>query len=130
MWVKGLEFGCGRQARLDAGRRARDLLYLSHLSRLSRFLSPDSKRHTEEALEGVVTCCLSLASLVRCAQATRLPGGLVFKAHRFLHHSTQGSQVLEKKKKASRQRGCRARLEGKASDVGFRVPGFGFRVSG
>ena len=29
----------------------------------------------------------------------RLQGGLVFKAHRLLHHSTQGLRVIEKKKK-------------------------------
>ena len=29
----------------------------------------------------------------------RLQGGLVFRAHRFLHHPTLGSRVIKKKKK-------------------------------
>ena len=46
----------------------------------------------------------------------RFRGGLVFKAHRLLYHSTLGSRVLNKKKE----------VEGS----GFRGSGFGFRVSG
>jgi len=87
----------------------------------------------------------------------RFRGGLVFKAHRLLYHSTLGLRVIKKKKKKGlglcrwvvllvRSSGCRGsgvrdlgsgfqvsgsefRVSGvRVLDCGFRVSGFGFRV--
>jgi len=50
----------------------------------------------------------------------RFRGGLVFKAHRLVYHSTLGWRVIKK-----RRRSVGFRVEG----WGFRVWGLGFRVS-
>ena len=47
----------------------------------------------------------------------RFRGGLVFEAHRLLHHSTLGLRVIKKKMK-------------EAPAFGFQLPGFVFRLSG
>jgi len=55
----------------------------------------------------------------------RFRGGLVFKAHRLLYHSTLGWRVIKKKMKAwVRVEGLEIRVQGS----GFKVSGFGFRV--
>ena len=52
-------------------------------------------------------------------------GGLVFKAHRLLYHSTLGLRVIKKKRR------CGAWVAAFGMwDFGFRVPGFRFQVSG
>ena len=52
----------------------------------------------------------------------RFRGGLVFKAHRLLYHSTLGSRVIKKKKKRREGSGWgRCRVKG----LGFRVQGLG-----
>ena len=48
---------------------------------------------------GRLTCAIFSELLIRNAE--RLRGGLVFKAHRLLYHSTLGSRVIKKKKKKS-----------------------------
>jgi hypothetical protein len=57
-------------------------------------------------------------------------GGLVFKAHELLYHSTVGPRVMKKKNTAGQRRTLRAGFGSRVSDFGFRVLGFGFRVSG
>jgi len=55
----------------------------------------------------------------RCRCPLRF-GGLVFKAHRLVYHSTLGLRVMKKKKS----------LGFRVSGSRFRVPGCGFKVSG
>ena len=57
----------------------------------------------------------------------RFRGGLVFKAHRLLYHSTLGSRVTKKKR---RRLGwtLASSTEIKAEGSGFRVQGSGCRV--
>ena len=54
----------------------------------------------------------------------REAGGLVFKAHRLLYHSTLGLRVIKKK----RRKVVVHRVEGRTLRSGFRVWGGGFRV--
>ena len=55
----------------------------------------------------------------------RFRGGLVFKAHRLVYHSTLGWRVIKKKK----MRACpRGRLRGKGQGSVFRIQGLGLRV--
>ena len=49
----------------------------------------------------------------------RFRGGLVFKAHRFVYHSTLGSRVIKKKKKDRGGVGIEHGVEER--DAGFRV---------
>jgi len=56
----------------------------------------------------------------------RFLGGLVFKAHRLLYHSTLGLRVIKKKRLGVGAATLACRFEG----VGFRVQGLGFRVQG
>ena len=60
----------------------------------------------------------------------RFGGGLVFKAHRLLYHSTLGLRVIKNEKKFTVARRCIAssRPDFGVSGFGFRVSGFGFRV--
>jgi len=54
----------------------------------------------------------------RCVAAKRFRGGLVFKAHRRLYHSTPGSRVIKKKKRRNakgRTRSSATRGEAKAA---------------
>jgi len=48
-------------------------------------------------------------------------GGLAFKAHRLLYHSTLGLRVIKKKKKILREKpaGCRIRGQTLALEAGF-----------
>ena len=58
------------------------------------------ERTGEEVLDRLVQLLLRW-TLVRQPQKRNnlFQGGLVFKAHRFLYHSTLGSRVIKKKKK-------------------------------
>jgi len=69
----------------------------------------------------------------------RCRGGLVFKAHRLLYHSTLGLRVIQKMKEEtpSARAGFGLKVQGPGYEVGlgFRVKGFGvwdlgLRVSG
>jgi len=42
-------------------------------------------------------------TVIRHRNVKRFRRGLVFKAHRWLHHSTLGSRVIKKKKRVIRQ---------------------------
>jgi len=59
----------------------------------------------------------------------RFRGGLVFKAHRLLYHSTLGLRVIKKKRRRALRVAASA-LGYVASGTEFRVPSFGYRVSG
>ena len=61
------------------------------------------------------------ASLFIVRNVNRFRGGLVFKAHGLLYHSTLGLRVIMKKKKVQ---GAECGVQG----VGFRVQGSGCRV--
>jgi len=73
----------------------------------------------------------------------RFRGGLVFKAHRLVYHSTLGLTVIKKKKKVTRSANAHGTsTSGRKSPLrvyglwfrvwglGFRVEGLGFRVLG
>jgi len=70
----------------------------------------------------------------------RFRGGLVFKAHRLLYHSTLGLRVIKKKvhgctiaRFAFRESGLGCQVSGatfRVSGAGCRVKDFGFRVQG
>ena len=47
----------------------------------------------------------------------RFRGGLVFKAHRLVYHSTLGLRVIKKKKKSSRRRAARGREGARLTNV-------------
>ena len=53
-----------------------------------------------------------------CRNVNRFRGGLVFKAHRLVYHSTLGLRVINKKKKTAPAEG--------GEHFGFVVQGFGF----
>ena len=60
----------------------------------------------------------------------RFRGGLVFKSHRLLYHSTLGSKVIKKRR---RSKGAGVGLQGHSSCIrnsgfGLCVRAFGFRV--
>ena len=55
----------------------------------------------------------------------RFRGGLAFKAHRLVYHSTLGSRVIREEERR-RVQGSGFRVQGS----GFRVQGSGFRVQG
>ena len=80
---------------------------------------------------GCVWCTIQLSIkqrlLIRNVQWFR--GGLVFKAHGLLYHSTVGPRVMKKKKTAGQRRTFRAGFGFRVSGFGFRVSGIGFRVS-
>ena len=57
----------------------------------------------------------------------RFRGGLVFKAHRLVYHSTLGLGVTKKKKEDTCRRGVAFR---NAAFIGSRVQGSGFWVKG
>jgi len=89
-----------------------------------------------------MTCCWLRVATLRVIDCRSACGGLVFKAHRLLYHSTLGLRVLKKKKKvrlrfgfAFRSPGFRFRVSGfvlrvSGFGLGFRTPRFGFRGSG
>ena len=56
-------------------------------------------------------------------------GGLAFKAHRLLYHSTLGLRVIKKKMKPAVVEGHGEAL-GLVDQVRLLEPGLGFRVSG
>ena len=58
----------------------------------------------------------------RWAIVKRFRGGLVFKAHRLLHHSTLGLRVIKKKKKDAEVCNC-FRVQGVPRGSGLRVQG-------
>jgi len=67
----------------------------------------------------------------------RFRGGLVFKAHRFMYHSTLGSRVIKKKKKVWWYQGLRGRRTAPKTPPSrdsqctcFRVWGHGCGVQG
>ena len=60
----------------------------------------------------------------------RFRGGLVFKAHRLVYHSTLCLRVIKKKKKGWGSGVQGFRVENRGLKVGGRVPGSGSRVQG
>jgi len=60
----------------------------------------------------------------------RFRGGLVFKAHGLLYHSTLGSRVIKKKKEEDTRTTSTRKRESAAypSLSGFKVQGLGFEV--
>ena len=65
----------------------------------------------------------------RFSNVKRFRGGLVFKAHRWLYHSTLGSRVIKKKEKKRQLSPLRrVPFSGTVQGSGFRVRGSGFRV--
>ena len=52
----------------------------------------------------------------------RFPGGLVFKAHRLLYHSTLGVRVIKKKKKVGANPGALGERARASAEVGLLPP--------
>jgi len=92
----------------------------------SGFRVPGSGSRLGNSLGGRVT-----SSLVRDAFGQRFRGGLIFKAHRLMYHSTLRLRVIKKTSEMAWEAGCHPRSSGKLSGCGSRFsdPVFRFRVS-